>query len=279
MKLTVLVDNNTFIDQYYSGEPAVSYFIEDGDTTILYDVGYSDAFINNAHKLQINLLKLDYLILSHGHLDHMWGLDPLLKMYMEAATAGHSISKPIVVAHPRTFCFRPRTWLGGSGSLISEERISAFFEIRKSTSPVWLTKNLVWLGETPRTNNFECKSPYKKIRLGDTDMDDYVLDDVALASRTKEGIVVTTACSHAGICNIIEYAKEVCQNTRVLDVIGGFHLLNPDKNILEQTVTYFLNLKPKVIHPCHCTDFNSRVALAKVVNIQEVGVGLQLNYE
>ena len=29
MKLTVLVDNNTFIDQYYLGEPAVSYYIED----------------------------------------------------------------------------------------------------------------------------------------------------------------------------------------------------------------------------------------------------------
>ena len=30
MKLTILMDNNTYIDQYYLGEPAFSVYIEDG---------------------------------------------------------------------------------------------------------------------------------------------------------------------------------------------------------------------------------------------------------
>ena len=30
MKLTVLCDNNTYIDQYYLGEPALCFYIEDG---------------------------------------------------------------------------------------------------------------------------------------------------------------------------------------------------------------------------------------------------------
>jgi len=29
MKLKVFADNNTFIDMYYLGEPAVSYYIEE----------------------------------------------------------------------------------------------------------------------------------------------------------------------------------------------------------------------------------------------------------
>ena len=45
MKLTVLVDNNTYIDQYYAGEPAVSYYIEIDDLKILFDTGYSHFFI------------------------------------------------------------------------------------------------------------------------------------------------------------------------------------------------------------------------------------------
>ncbi|PRR77996.1 hypothetical protein CLLI_20910 [Clostridium liquoris] len=45
MKIKVLVDNNTYIDQYYCGEPAVSYYIEDEDTSLLLDVGYSDLFL------------------------------------------------------------------------------------------------------------------------------------------------------------------------------------------------------------------------------------------
>ena len=57
MKLTVLVDNNTFIDQYYLGEPAVCYYIEDGETKILLDAGYSDAYIRNADALGIGVLK------------------------------------------------------------------------------------------------------------------------------------------------------------------------------------------------------------------------------
>ena len=37
MKLTVLMDNNTYIDQYYLGEPAFSVYIEDGAEKILFD--------------------------------------------------------------------------------------------------------------------------------------------------------------------------------------------------------------------------------------------------
>lgn len=55
MKLTVLVDNNTYIDEYYLGEPAVSYYIEDGDAKILLDCGYSDVFIKNAINMSLDL--------------------------------------------------------------------------------------------------------------------------------------------------------------------------------------------------------------------------------
>ncbi len=56
MKLTVLVDNNTLIDRYFYGEPGISYFIADEDKRILFDVGYSDVFIRNAQKMNIDLL-------------------------------------------------------------------------------------------------------------------------------------------------------------------------------------------------------------------------------
>ena len=55
MRLTVLVDNMTFIDMYYLGEPALSFYIEDEDEKILFDTGYSDAFLKNAKKLGIEL--------------------------------------------------------------------------------------------------------------------------------------------------------------------------------------------------------------------------------
>jgi len=55
MKLTILVDNNTFIDQYYHGEPAASFYIETEDKKILFDTGYSDILISNAEKMSVDL--------------------------------------------------------------------------------------------------------------------------------------------------------------------------------------------------------------------------------
>ena len=56
MKLTVLIDNNTYIDEYYIGEPALSYYIEDENERLLFDTGYSDAFIRNAQAMNIDLI-------------------------------------------------------------------------------------------------------------------------------------------------------------------------------------------------------------------------------
>ena len=49
------MDNNTYIDQYYLGEPAVSYYIEADGCRILFDTGYSQAFITNAGQMGIPL--------------------------------------------------------------------------------------------------------------------------------------------------------------------------------------------------------------------------------
>ena len=109
-------------------------------------------------------------------------------------------------------------------------------------------------------------------------LDDIVIEDSALVYKTPNGLVVISGCSHSGICNIIEYARYVCEDPRVCDVIGGFHLQNPSRRQLEGTLAYLKDLQPELVHACHCTDLASKIALSRVVNLEEVGVGLSLQY-
>ena len=278
MKLTVLMDNNTLIDRYFLAEPGVSYLVDVDGKKILFDVGYSEAFITNARKLAIDLLDVDFVVLSHAHLDHTWGLIPLIRLYTEALIEGLPNKKPTLVTHPLTLSSRTYGDLTEAGSLLQEDKLCGYFQLELSREPVYLTERLVFLGEIERSNEFEAKSPMGKILEAGVEKDDFLFDDSALAYKSPDGLVIITGCSHAGICNIVEYAKKVCGDDRVVDIIGGFHLLDPSEEQLQGTITYMKSLHPGSVHACHCTDLNSKIALSKVVNLEEVGVGLTLEY-
>lgn len=278
MQLTVLVDNNTFMDRYYLAEPGLSVFIEAEGKKVLFDLGYSDVFMINANKKGIHFYDLDTVAISHSHLDHTWGFDALIKMFTEMRFEQRPYKKPQLIAHPEAFI--SRTFDGGDefGIMTRKDVLARYFDLVTRKEPLWLTENLVYLGEIPRENDFEARTPIGKIETSAGWQDDYMLDDTALAYRSSEGLVVITGCSHAGICNIVERAKEVCGERRVLDVIGGFHLQQPSAAQLNGTLQYFADLKPAVLHACHCTDLASKIALSQVAAIKEVGAGMVLKY-
>ena len=58
MKLTVLTDNHTFIDQYYLGEPALCFLIETDGRKLLLDTGYSNVCLRNSQAMGIDLAQV-----------------------------------------------------------------------------------------------------------------------------------------------------------------------------------------------------------------------------
>jgi 7,8-dihydropterin-6-yl-methyl-4-(beta-D-ribofuranosyl)aminobenzene 5'-phosphate synthase len=274
MELTVLVGNNGL--PIWHTEWGLSFLIEDGPTKILFDLGPSDLFLRNSLQLNCNLLDLDYVAVSHGHWDHSWGIGPLIESYTKAEIIKEK--RPILVAHPLTFAPKIRLDQFEVGTLISEDVLIRNFSITLTKKPFWLTEKLVFLGEIERKYHFENKAPKDKLITGGVLADDYLWDDTALAYKCREGLVIITGCSHSGICNIVEYAKQVCHENRIVDIIGGFHLLNPSATQMQGTVDYFKELQPLEVHACHCTDLNAKLALSTVSNMKEVGVGLKITY-
>jgi 7,8-dihydropterin-6-yl-methyl-4-(beta-D-ribofuranosyl)aminobenzene 5'-phosphate synthase len=272
MKLTVLVDNNSLIDLYLLSEPALSFFIETENCKFLFDCGYSDVFVKNASKLGINLSDIDSLLFSHNHVDHTRGLKYLLSKIEQ----NNFNELPSLIAHPTIF---RNTYLDGEGDLgvtFSRNELSKYFKIQLNAKPLYLTKDLVYLGEIPRKNDFE---GFTSIGINrDEDKPDFMLDDTALVYKTDKGLVIITACSHSGICNICEYAKKICNDDRILDIIGGLHLLQPCEAQMLGTLDYIKELNLRALYACHCTDLESKVKLSRIAPVKELGSGVVLNY-
>jgi len=278
MEIKVLIDNNTIIDQYFVGEPGISYLISDGEDKILFDVGYSDIFIKNAQKMNESLLDINYIVLSHGHNDHTGGLVPLWRLYNESKTQKIPYIEPTLIAHPEVFTYKE--YEGEEiGSIISADKIDKYFKTNLQNKAYWINKNCVFLGEIERNNNFENKNSVGKYEKNSQMHDDFVEDDSALVYKTKKGLVIITGCSHAGICNIIEQAKRICNDEKIVDILGGFHLMNPSELQSSGTLKYFEESNITNIHPCHCTSLKYKIELSKLMEVNEVGVGLSLQYE
>jgi len=279
MKATVLVDNTALFDRFFTAEHGFSAYIEAEGCRVLFDTGYSDAVLKNAQKMKIDLLGLDYIVLSHGHLDHTGGLYHLIRLFTEAILENTSGHLPKLIAHPCCFYPRPKPPLPDIGAILTAEEVHRILPLDLRKAPLNLTPNLFFMGEIERKFSFEkiLPGPRRIVMPDGSVQEDHLIDDTSLAYRSHEGLVIITGCAHAGCCNTVEYAKKICGEDRVLDIIGGLHLRGEGPQ-LEGTLTYLKGLNLAAIHACHCTALASKVALARVAPLQETGVGLQLEY-
>ena len=176
----------------------LSFFIETAEKKILFDTGLSGLFHTNAEKMGISLRDLDFLILSHGHIDHTGGLLALARN-LAGVTEGKQPRLPRLMAHPRCFWQKEKDGVK-NGSSMSEDEAKRQFPTSLSTKPVWITDDLVFLGEIPRRFAFEKGDPGKRTihtPYGNTEPD-YLTDDTALAFRSAKGLVIITAARMPG---------------------------------------------------------------------------------
>jgi len=275
MQISILVDNNTIIDQYFYGEPAIAFLIEDGNTKILFDTGYSDIFLKNAEKLKLDLSSIDYLVLSHGHNDHTGGLP----FFMQKLESRASNQKPILLAHPQAI--NQKYFEGENIGLNADlSQLKKVFSFNLTEQPYHINPNLTFLGHIPTYFEFESRCAIGECLQEDgQNKQDLLYDDSALVYKAKNGLVIITGCSHSGICNIIKYAQEICSEQKIVDVIGGFHLLNASTDRIANTINFFAHNTPTNIHACHCTDLSAKIALGNSFSLCETGSGMQLTYD
>lgn len=266
MKLTVLTDNYTYTGKYCYGEPGFSCYIEDGEHRILFDTGYSDIFLKNARTLGLDLSGVTTVVLSHGHNDHTGGLTHFARQY--------GMSDVSLVAHPGVL---DRREIDGrpAGIGFTQSQLEVMCKLVLTREPVRISDNIAFLGGIPQLCDFEKRSAVGQRETQSGMAPDYVLDDSALVYRGQDGIFVITGCAHSGICNIVEYAKQICHDDRVLGVLGGFHMPKLDDRARAAS-EYLVGQDIRALCPCHCVGFDAKAYMNSFRPIREVGVGFAI---
>lgn len=260
MKLTVLTEN--LAGGRLLAEHGLSYLIEHNGRSILFDTGHSDVFLKNAESMGIDIREdVDAIVLSHGHWDHGDGL-----RYLENKT---------LIMHPSATMKRFRKKGNTNiGLALSKGELERKFDLISSKTPYPVSDEIIFMGEVPRSNDFESQTTTFVDEGGN---DDFIPDDSGIAVKLDHELLVISGCAHSGICNIIEHAIQITGIQKVRAVLGGFHL--KQNNVQTQkTIEYLKQHNVEQVYPSHCTELPALSAFYDSFRFQQLKTGTVLDF-
>ena len=235
---------------------------------VLFDAGPVEFAVEyNGSRLGIDFGCIEAAVLSHGHWDHAGGLPMAFELIGRANGC-----RPIpCYLHPGMFRQRAQP-LPGGGLLPIREIPRPDDLAAKGAIPVVTTEQQVLLdgaffvsGEIPRVTSYEKGFPGHKRRSEDGQSwedDPLIMDERFLAVHVKgKGIAVFTACSHAGVINVLKHAQSCFQSIPLHAVAGGFHLAGGNEKIIAETVRDMGAFGLSLVAPGHCTGWRAVNAL------------------
>jgi len=228
MKLITLVENTTRREDLQA-EHGLSLYIETNGKKILFDTGASGAFADNAEKLGVDLINVDFAVLSHGHYDHGGGLERFLQInsrgpvYLSpyAFEAHHNASGKFIGLDPGLRNHPRLIPVEGSGELAPGITLHTCPLPPEDTAGLTVLEKGVLCPEDFRHEQ------YLMIREG------------------KKRILVS-GCSHKGIFRLTEYFRPDI-------LIGGFHFMKVEEDAFLENAAKKLLEQDAVYYTGHCT--------------------------
>ncbi|HJZ24599.1 MAG TPA: MBL fold metallo-hydrolase [Candidatus Babeliales bacterium] len=239
-------------------EHGFSAYIETTEGRYLFDTGRGDVVIKNAKSLDVDLTKLDAIIISHGHYDHTGGLELVL-----------SITGPIdVFGHPAIF---DKKWLIKKdfkkeiGIPVTKERLENLgARLHLSKEPTQVSEDTWITGQIPRVSDCECIDRELFIEQNDKLVFDELLDDQAMYVIDPDGINIILGCTHSGIESTL---KHIINKTGIQDIkmlIGGFHLFKSNQQAITEAIETLCKYKIAKLAVSHCTGLEAAIEIQKV---------------
>lgn len=240
----------------FRGEHGLSLHIEALGARILFDTGQSDAFLENARHLALDLSAVDAVVLSHGHYDHGGGLKAFYESVegeLPPLLAGGGFDEP-------------RFWR--SDSSIKEIGLPRPFlgqgapPVRTIAAPLEFVPGLWIMPSAQSAAGEPGADPRFRRQSGHSEVPDDFGDELSLVVIQDAQMVIVTGCAHRGILNIVRAARSTFPNHPVKAVVGGFHLVDAPDAELARVAEALAELEVQAVYCSHCTGLRGFAALS-----------------
>jgi len=242
----------------FLAEWGLSILVETDEVNVLLDTGQSISAAYNADSLDIDLNRIDKIVLSHGHFDHTGGLRQVLR----------KMSKKVeIIAHPDIWTAKYSRRLGKDRYIgipfqrQELESLGANFNL--TTKSVKITNNIMTTGEIPMVTDYEEIDPDLVVKEDTGWQPDKLLDDQALIINAEPGLIVILGCAHRGIINTLYHAQQLTGVKRVHAVLGGCHLISASPERIRLTIAALKELGVQKLGVSHCTGLPAAVIMAQ----------------
>jgi len=238
--------------------------------TLLFDAGPEGAtFLRNANILGIDFAAVQSVVLSHGHWDHAGGLVSAI----EAIAAARPAQRVECYVHPGMFRQRAAKRPNGDFSVHApipdaQKLASAGAQIVNTREPRVAGDGAFYVsGEIPRLTKYEVGVPGHVRRSEDGqswEPDPLIMDERFISVHVKDkGQFVFSACSHAGLINVLNHARSEFPAVPLYGVMGGLHLSGITEKIIPDTIGDLKKFGLKLLAPGHCTGWRALSMMAK----------------
>lgn len=251
LKITIL--STMLADGNELGEWGFSALVEADGHRILYDTGaHSDLVLRNAEGLKVDLTTVPEVVLSHYHWDHVGGFMTLRRSVVGKAPGA------LARTHVGEGIFYPRSTLSPA---IDENQMRFIRDDYEKTGGVFVVHREpaqlysgIWLtGPVPRKYPERNWPKGTRVTTPTGIVEDCLPEDMALVCDTDSGLVVLTGCGHAGVVNIIDYARTFIRPARVHALVGGIHLFDATDSTLSWTAGKLRVFGVDFLLGAHCT--------------------------